>query len=47
MNGEPTLFDRDGSSRPATDDEIRAVLGGDLCAAWQDSRQADAEDGAQ
>jgi len=47
MNGEPTLFDRDGSSRPATDDEIRAVLTGDLYAAWQDCQDDDDEDGDQ
>ena len=27
MTGEPTLFDADGNSHPATSDDIAAILG--------------------
>jgi hypothetical protein len=54
VNGEPTLFDSDGSNRPAADAEIRELLGqydgddeGGLYAAYLACQQADAEDGAQ
>ncbi len=52
MNGEPALFDSDGSSRPATDAEIRALLGqydGDDEGGLYEARKAcqQAEDGEE